>query len=104
VQTLQNILLILFSTLAEKNPLRQKETPGLIVISASRVVVVVLVVVWTICALRQPELLSGWPFAMLGVVLSIALPVTGALQRSTAAEILEYGKTIVERLGGGSSH
>jgi hypothetical protein len=97
---LAHLALIAFSTLAEKNPLRQRECPAPLVLSASRLVVIVMVAVWAIVALQDG--LDGWPIVTLAVFLAFALPLCRALERASASEAIEFGRALVDRLGNGA--
>lgn len=100
---MKNFLLVVFSALMEKNPVKTLSSRAPVVLSASRVVVVGLVATWIAVVVLRPSLLATWPVATLGVGLAFSLPLTGAIAKLSPEEIVAFGGEILRRFGAGSA-
>ena len=99
---LRTIALAALTPLLEKNvskTLALLDVPA--VFSMSRVIVLA----FAIGMLRQiwRAGVAGWPDATLAIVIVLALPILGALDRAQPDQVIDFAKTLVGRFGIGST-
>lgn len=88
------------SALCEKDRWKSEHFSGR-VLSASRIIVLTLTIVWVRTVWTKPELLAEWPVATAGAFFAIALPVVTALKSTDPEKALQWARGVVERLGEG---
>ena len=97
---LVEIVATLVSPLTEKNPVKVMSSITPVVFSMSRIIVAVFAMV---DAYRLAHAVTiGWPEAAITIAVIFALPVLAALSKVSAAEVVGFGKQILERFGVGS--
>lgn len=101
----KDVALFLTTPFAEKDNHKTEHLPIDIVLSASRIVLYVLVGTWVTLGFKllevRPEVLGGWPFWTAGVILGLSLPVSGALKAADPEKVLTWAKGVMENLGEG---
>ena len=92
--------LVVVTPLLEKNVLKTLAVDVSVVFSMTRLIVLAFAVV----VLRRVwhDGIGGWPEATLSIAIVLALPVVGALDRVTPAEVIDLAKTLVGRFGTGA--
>jgi hypothetical protein len=95
--TLRTIALAALTPLLEKNVTKTLALDVPAVFSMSRVIVLA----FAIGMLRQiwRDGVAGWPSATLAIAIVLALPILGALDRTTPGQVLDIAKTLVGRFG-----
>lgn len=91
---------IVLSPIAEKNPVKALSSLAPIVLSMSRITVLVFTIV-DASRLATAEMI-GWPEVTLAIALVFALPVLAALNKVSASEVVAFGGKILERFGVGA--
>jgi hypothetical protein len=96
----RTVVLALVSPLMEKNPAKRDASPGAVMLSMSRLIVLA----FAVGMLRQMWRagIVGWPEATLAMAIVLALPILHALERLSPTEVLTVAKAAVERFGAGA--
>ncbi len=92
-------LYVVFSAIAEKQPHKQIYDWVPIVLSAARLVVLWQVYIWGKLGVEAIgiKLFPTWSYWAFGAILSIALPVTSALQRVAPEKVLDFAKGVYKK-------
>ena len=91
--------LSILTPLLEKNVTKTFALDVPVVFSMSRIIVLafatgVLRQLWRIG-------IAGWPESTLAIAIVLALPILGAMERATPAQVVEVAKSLVARFGVG---
>ena len=96
---LRGVSLVLITPLLEKNVLKTLALDAPVVLSMSRLVVLVFAIAMTRQLWRAG--IAGWPEATVAITVVLALPVLGALDRVPPEQVVDLTKTLVGRFGTG---
>jgi len=101
LDALRTVALAAITPLLEKNAIKTYALHVPLVFSMSRIVVLA----FAIGMVRQlwKAGIAGWPEATVTMTIVLALPLLGALERSTPEKTLELVKTLFEQVGLGES-
>lgn len=102
-ERIKDIIAIILSPFAEKNPVKIWSYRAPVVLSAERIIAMGAFGAWLKIAFDHPELLNGWPLSTFGVFIVLALPITRALSRAPVAATIDFAKTLVGRFGRGAA-
>lgn len=96
---LRVVIFVLLTPWLEKNHLKTAHLNVPIAFSMSRVIISFFA--WGMYHQMVKAGIAGWPEATLCIALAFALPVLAALEKAKPAEVLEFGKAIIDRFGVG---
>jgi hypothetical protein len=93
--------LCIVSPLMEKNPQRVLATRAPVVLSMTSIAIAA----FSVAMFHQmwSAGIAGWPEATLCMALILSSPITAALEKLPAKEIVEFGTHILERFGQGGT-
>ncbi len=96
---LRAVVFVLLSPWAEKNSCRALSVDAPYVLSLSRCIVTAFS--YGMYQQMVAVGIAGWPEATLCIALVYAIPILNALSQSKASDVLDFGKTLVNRFGVG---
>ncbi len=91
--------LVLFSAIAEKNPIKALSVDAPVSLSMSRITVLVFTIAMADRLTHAKAL--GWPEATLSIALVLALPLLTALSKLSPREVALFGTALLARFGVG---